>query len=66
MAVLLACVPYAADIDSFLRADNSSIKDLAKTLEGYSQDNVRSAPLVSQTCSSKYDAQLAIRDDHAP
>ena len=41
MAVLLYCAPFAAEIDAFLRADNSSIKELAKTLEGYSSENAR-------------------------
>lgn len=55
MAVLLACVPYAADIHAFLRADSSSINVLAKTLEGYSSENARYSPahsLTGKSCST--------------
>ena len=51
MAVLLACAPYAADIDSFLRADSSSIKELAKTLEGYSSENARCSSALWPCCA---------------
>ena len=41
MAFLLACVPYAAEIDKFCRADSRSIGLLASKLDSYNQDKSR-------------------------